>query len=155
MICISLGLMLAGYLAFKHTEQLKLVGAGIGVVGVVLLVVVMRMGEAKADAETDEFAAEQAVKHAKEMGVSLEAYKLGAAHEVAAHVHCQDATKAMAAWTASANVLPDYSWKIVGRTIHVTGSDLKMTNGFGGEQTVTYNCRYDIDSERAEITSAG
>jgi hypothetical protein len=92
-------------------------------------------------------------KEAARMGLALAVYQRADDLAVGAHVDCASAVKSQAAWSASSDFLPKYSWSVSGNEIIIDGNDVKMKNGFGGERNVSYSCRYDMNTRETEVTS--
>ena len=125
---------------------------------------VIQTGEAVAQRQAEEktaeatrraAAAEEAdVRGAGTMGVSLAQFREADSARIAAWIACQRSAKSQATYGgASANWTPDYSWRVSGRQIFITGRDVEMKNGFGASRNVSYDCTFDLDTKNAAITS--
>ena len=104
----------------------------------------------KMDAERDQAAAQlDASDHAeaKRLGMSYEDYRSARWASDKAYAACKVAAEGRAKRDYKADFIPSSSWSVHGRIISIVGHDLRMQNGFGAYDPVTYMCDWSMDSQ--------
>lgn len=116
----------------------------------------LKKAEQEKTAEAEEVQKQKAASVAKDeeearsMGLSYDDYIKAEHNAGSAHESCQNAVMGSASWSgANRYWTPKYSWSISGDIITISGHDITMKNGFGGEKEISYRCAYNVSTRQA------